>query len=83
MADEKIEMSEEELDGIAGGYIFDTKNEGDIRYEVIDLRGDVVARFGDLEEAKRYAYENLQRSSLNRRAWVIDQGQLYALRRKH
>lgn len=59
-----IELTEEELDGIAVGYIFDTQTEGDTRYEVIDLRGNVIGRFGDMTEAKRCAYGNMRTASL-------------------
>ncbi|MBR3313641.1 MAG: hypothetical protein IKG18_05820 [Atopobiaceae bacterium] len=83
MADEKIEMNEEELDGIAGGYVFDTQTEGNTRYEVIDLKGNVIGHFSDMTKAKKYAFENMRRASLNRRTTVINQRQLDAMRRKH
>ncbi|MBR3157541.1 MAG: hypothetical protein IKG18_08885 [Atopobiaceae bacterium] len=79
MADEKIqeqelvedgvELNEEELVEIAGGYIHDNRNYGGERYEVIDGKGDVVARFADKQEAMRYARKNLPNNQHGGYSW--------------
>ena len=55
-------LGDERADGVVGGYIFcaDELNEFPVKepWEVIDDKGDVVARFEWLNDAREYAKQN-------------------------
>ena len=82
MADtEGIELSDDELDGVAGGYIY--HDEGDAAahrkeaFYVLDDAGEVVMRLDSLERAEHWA-QNLRTSSR-----ILSADEFEKMRRKH
>ena len=73
MTDKKL-IKDDELDNVTGGYIFKTY---DSWYEIIDNVGNVVERFGSLDNAKKKCAE------LGYNTDMIDWESLYALREEN
>lgn len=81
MADEAFELTDDELDSIAGGYIY--HDEGDPKahrreaYYVVDDAGEVVMRLDSLERAEHWA-GNLRTSTK-----LLTPEEFAAMRKKH
>jgi hypothetical protein len=52
-------LDDEQVDAVSGGYLYGAnRGTDDFHWEVLDDKGDVVARFDDYYNAYYYAYNN-------------------------
>ena len=80
-ATEGVELSDDALDSIVGGYVYhdagDPQSHREEAYYVLDDTGEIILRFGDVGAAKHWA------SNLRASPRIIDTNEFEQLRRTH
>ena len=71
---EKTPLTDQELKKVAGGYIYNNKNDEKNRWSVVDDKGNFHESFDNYKAAMKSAAEN------NWSVWVINDEELQELR---